>query len=169
MARLIFLSLLLLLIDLLAFQALRSIVGGSGKTLRTITYAIYWAIPVLTLIYVIGFTTGWSENLPKTLKVTFRALIFILYFSKLLIAVIILVDDLRRLIFGALNLGFKDWKLSTSRSQWMAYIGLMLGAIPILSLTYGMARNPYRYQLLKNRLPIKNLHPDLSFPFRSAL
>jgi predicted MPP superfamily phosphohydrolase len=162
MARLIFLSVILLLIDLLAFQALRSLIGSSARMTRIIVYSIYWAVPVITLLYLIGFTTGWSEQLPKGLKVTLRALIFIFYFSKLLIAAIILIDDLRRIIFGALNLGFKDWKLSTERSRWMAYAALALGAIPILSLTYGMARNPYRYQLLKNRIRINNLHPDLS-------
>lgn len=161
MSRFIILSIILLVIDLLAFQALRSIVGSSGKLLKIILYAFYWAIPLLTLIYVIGFSTGWSDQFPKGIKMTLRSIIFIFYFAKLLIAAIILVDDLRRLIFGALNLGFKDWQLSTERSQWMSYIGIALGAIPILSLTYGMARNPYRYQLLKNKLPVKNLHPDL--------
>jgi uncharacterized protein len=162
LSRFIFLSILLLVIDLLAFQALKSIVGSSGRIVRIASYVIYWSIPLVTLLYLIGFAAGWSEQFPKGIKLTLRSLIFIFYFAKLLVAAIILVDDLRRLIFGALNFGFKEWKLSTERSQWMAYIGLILGAIPILSLTYGMARNPYRYQLLKNRIPVKNLHPDLA-------
>ena len=90
-------------------------------------------------------------------------MIFILYFSKLLVAVVILIDDLRRLIFGALNMGFKDhWNLSTARSRWMPYAALILGAIPAITLSYGMALNPYRYRLWKNILSIKDLHPDLS-------
>ena len=161
LTRIIVLSVILLIIDLLAFQALRAILGSSGKIIRIISYTIYWVIPVITLLYMIGYTTGWSEQFPKGIKLTLRSLIFIFYFAKLLIAAIILIDDLRRLLFGALNLGFKDWKLSTERSQWMSYIGLALGIIPVLSLTYGMARNPYRYQLLKNKVPIKDLHPDL--------
>lgn len=161
MTRFIFLMIILLIVDLLAFQAVRSMLGSSGKTVRIVTYIIYWLIPVFTFAYLIGFTMGWIEQFPKGIKLTLRALIFILYFAKVLIAAIILMDDLRRLVFGALNLGFKDWKLSTERSRWMAYIALALGAIPIFSLTYGMARNPYRYQLLKNKLRIQNLHPDL--------
>ena len=162
MSRLIILSIIILVIDLLAFQAVRSILGSSGRILKIIVYTLYWLVPVITLLYLVSFTMGWSEQFPKGIKLTLRSLIFIFYFAKLLIAAIILIDDLRRLIFGALNIGFKDWKLSTERSQWMTYIGLALGAIPILSLTYGMARNPYRYQLLSNKLPIKNLHPDLA-------
>jgi predicted MPP superfamily phosphohydrolase len=43
----------------------------------------------------------------------------------------------------------------------MAYGAVILGAIPFLSLTYGMARNPYRYRVLSTKIPIKDLHEDL--------
>src|SRR6187455_2856440 len=99
MTRIIFFSILLLIIDLLAFQAIRHLVSSSGRSLRTIIYIAYWLIPVITVAYLIGFSTGWSENLPKAMQVTVRTMIFIFYFAKLLIAVIILVDDLRRVLF----------------------------------------------------------------------
>lgn len=161
--RIIFLSVILLLIDLFAFQAFRYLLGSTGKTVRIITYVVYWSIPVITIAFLIAAMTGWSDRLPSSFKVILRALIFIFYFSKLLIALMILIDDLRRLIFGALNLGFKDhWSLSTARSRWMPYAGILLGAIPAVSLIYGMSRNAYRYKLWKTRLSIKDLHPDLS-------
>ncbi len=163
LTRIIFLSLILLLIDLFAFQAVRFVVGSSGRSIRLVTYILYWAIPLITIGFLIAVVMGWSDYIPKTIRVILRALIFIFYFSKLLVAVMILIDDLRRLIFGALNLGFKDhWNLSTERSRWMPYVALILGAIPVISLTYGMYRNPYRYKLLKAKLNIKNLHPNLS-------
>lgn len=161
MGRFLILSLLILLIDLLAFQALKAIVGSSGKWIRFISYGIYWAIPLLTITYLVGVSTGWADQFPKGIKLMLRSLIFIFYFAKVLVAAIIVIDDLRRLFFKVLNLSFSDFQLSTERSRWMSYLGLALGAIPILSLTYGMARNPYRYQLLKNKVPVKNLHPHL--------
>ncbi|HEY3385732.1 MAG TPA: metallophosphoesterase [Saprospiraceae bacterium] len=161
LTRILFFSILLLIIDLLAFQAVKQLTISSSKSLKTIVYVLYWLVPVITVLYMTGYAMGWGENLPKPLQVTVRSMIFIFYFSKLLIAVIILIDDLRRLVFGALNFGIKDINLSTARSRWMSYGALILGAIPVLSLSYGMARNPYRYKLLKTRVPIKNLHPDL--------
>ncbi len=161
MTRLLILSVLILIIDLFAFQAFRYLVMGSAKSVRMATYVVYWAIPVMTVLFVIGFATGWSENLPKGFIVTFRTLIFIVYFAKLMIAAVILIDDFRRLIFGALNIGFSEWKLSTQRSKWMTYTAIALGSIPLFSLIYGMARNPYRYQVLKTKVPVKDLHPDL--------
>lgn len=161
--RIIFLSLILILIDVFAFQAFRYVLSSSGKTARLLAYIAYWSVPVITIAFLAASFTGWGDNLPKTLKVILRAMIFILYFSKLLVAVVILIDDLRRLIFGALNMGFKDhWNLSTARSRWMPYAALILGAIPAITLSYGMALNPYRYRLWKNILSIKDLHPDLS-------
>lgn len=161
LTRILFFSILLLIIDLLAFQAVKQLTISSSKSLKTIVYVLYWMVPVITVLYMTGYAMGWGENLPKTLQVIIRSMIFIFYFSKLLVAVIILIDDLRRLVFGALNFGIKDINLSTARSRWMSYGALILGAIPVLSLSYGMARNPYRYKLLKTRVPIKNLHPDL--------
>ena len=160
--RIIILSFILLIIDLFAFQAFRYAVSSSGRTVKLVTYIIYWSIPLITVAFLIASVAGWSDHIPKFIRVILRALIFIFYFSKLLIAVMILIDDLRRLIFSALNLGFKDhWRLSTERSRWMPYAGLLLGAIPFLSLTYGMFRNPYRYKLTKTKLNIKDLHPGL--------
>lgn len=161
MTRIIFLSILLLVIDLLAFQAVRHLVSSAGRPLKTIVYIAYWIVPVITVLYLIGFSAGWSEQLPKTLQVILRTMIFIFYFAKLLVAVIILIDDVRRLLFGALNFSFKDLSLSTGRSDFMSYGALILGVIPIISLTYGMARNPYRYKLHKANIPIKDLHPEL--------
>ena len=161
MTRIIFFSILLLIIDLLAFQAVRHLVSSSGRPVKTLLYIAYWIIPVITVAYLVGFSAGWSEHLPKSLQVMIRTMIFIFYFAKLLIAAIILIDDVRRLLFGALNMGFKDLELSTRRSDWMSYGALVLGIIPIVSLTYGMARNPYRYKLHKANIPVKDLHPEL--------
>lgn len=161
MTRIIFFSILLLIIDLLAFQAVRHMISSSGRSVRTIIYIAYWIIPVITVAYMVGFAAGWSEQLPKGMQVTVRTMIFIFYFAKLLVAAIILIDDVRRLLFGALNMGFKDLTLSTKRSDWMSYSALILGILPIVSLTYGMARNPYRYKLHKANVPVKGLHPEL--------
>lgn len=161
LTRLIFFSILILLIDLFAFQALRYMTASASKTIKLISYGIYWAVPLVTILYLVGVSAGWTDSLPKGLKVILRTLIIIFYFSKLMVAVIILMDDLRRLIFSTFNASFKTLDLSTTRSKWMVYGALALGAIPFFSLVYGMARNPYRYQLLKSRLPIKGLHPDL--------
>lgn len=160
--RFVILTLVLFLIDLFAFQAFRQLVGASARAVKIVTYILYWSIPLLTVVFFISVITGWGDTWPKGLRVIVRAIIFIFYFAKLLIAAVILIDDLRRLLFAGLNVGVKEWNLPTGRSKVMAYSALILGAIPLFSLIYGMARNPYRYQLLKSKLLIKGLHPKLA-------
>jgi predicted MPP superfamily phosphohydrolase len=159
--RIFILFILLLFIDVMAFQAVRQVVGNSARSVKTITYIVYWLIPVLSMAYIISAIAGHTDNFPKGIQSVLRAMVFILYFTKLLIAVVILIDDVRRLLFGAINMGFSEAHLSTERSKWMSYGAFLLGAIPFLSLTYGMARNPYRYRLTSTKVPIKDLHPDL--------
>ncbi len=159
--RVFILFVIILLIDVLAFQAVRQLVGTSGRSLKTVTYILYWVVPALTMAYIAAAFFGHTDNFPKGIQSLVRAMLFILYFTKLLMAVVILIDDIRRLIFGVVNLGVADLHLSTERSKWMSYVALLLGAIPFLSLTYGMARNSYRYRLLKTKVPVKDLHPDL--------
>ena len=159
--RIIILFIIIFLIDVFAFQAIRQLVGVSSRPVKMVTYILYWAVPVITIAYILSTFAGHTDNFPKGLQSIVRAMLFILYFTKLLMAVIILIDDVRRLLFGALNLGFSEFQLTTGRSKWMSYAAVILGAIPFLSLTYGMARNSYRYRLIATKVPVKDLHPDL--------
>jgi predicted MPP superfamily phosphohydrolase len=161
MLRLIVIAIILLVIDFLAFQALRQIGGNSPRWVKILWFGSYWLVPVIALVFVSGMASGWVATWPKALVTFVQATIFILYFAKLLMAVIILVDDLRRLVFSAINLSLSSASLMTKRSQWMTYSAFILGALPILSLTYGMIRNPYRYKLHRIRVPVNGLHPDL--------
>src|SRR5690606_33083418 len=103
-----------------------------------------------------------SEGLlPSTLKTLLRSSLMILYFGQLLIATFIFADEIRRNAFKLFTLAFRDSSLGTDRSKRLAYLGLALGAIPILSLSYGMVRNPYRYKIKRTTIPVKGLHPDL--------
>lgn len=161
MNRILFVAILIFLIDFLAFQAVRHLVAGSGKGMRITVYALFWLIPVLTLGFIALAAFDLDTSMSKSTRTIIRTVLFIFYFTKLLIAAIILMDDLRRLAFGAVNLSL-DKDLPTSRSTFMTYGALILGALPFISLTYGMARNPYRYQVLRHRLRFKDLPPDLN-------
>jgi hypothetical protein len=48
-------------------------------------------------------------------------------------------------------------EINLGRSRFLSQLALALGGIPLFLLTYGMARNPYRYQLVSQKLPIRNL------------
>ncbi|MEQ8706185.1 MAG: metallophosphoesterase [Phaeodactylibacter sp.] len=155
--RLLILILILLAFDGYAFMAIRTLVQDWQPTIRYALYGIYWAVPVLLLVWMQGGDAGWFEGWSKSTVTVVRTLFFILYISKMLVAAVVLIDDLRRLIgWSAAQLG-SGAKFSTGRSRFLAQLGLMLGSVPFFSLIYGMVRNPYRYQLFKETVRIPGL------------
>jgi predicted MPP superfamily phosphohydrolase len=49
----------------------------------------------------------------------------------------------------------------SSRSTFLIKTALAIGSLPLVSLVYGVFRNPYRYKLYKKEVPIKGLDPNL--------
>lgn len=157
--RLLILIVLLLLFDGYTFLAIRTLVHHWQPSARYLLYGVYWAIPAFLLVWMLGSNVGWFEAWPKSVVTVVRTLFFILYLSKMLVAAVMLIDDLRRLfglVFARLsgNTGFRP-----GRARFMAQLGLMLGAVPFFSLIYGMVRNQYRYRLFKETVRIPGL-PD---------
>ena len=49
----------------------------------------------------------------------------------------------------------------SSRSRFLATTAVLLGALPFLTLTYGMLRNMYRYTLKKVDIPVADLPAEI--------
>jgi len=159
--RLLFLFVFLLIIDWFSFQGVRYFLQNSDRQLRVITYVLFWMVPVLSIAFVAASMSGVTENWPRQLKVLLGAFIVILYLSKFVMGSVILIDDFRRLIMWIGSRFSPGGEYSTARSKFLVQLGLGLGALPFLSLTYGMIRNPYRYKVYTENIPIPGLSKDL--------
>lgn len=159
MDRLLILLAILLFIDIYAFQAIRVLVQSWSDTARQTTYLAFWLVPLLgfTLLAIVQYYP--ASQWPKGWLTFIRAIFFIFYLSKFLIAGVLLIDDARRGLMAAYNWANPQEESNLGRSRFLSQLALALGGIPLFLLTYGMARNPYRYQLIRQRLPIRNL-PD---------
>jgi len=155
--RLLILGLLIIAFDLYAFQAFRSLASSWQPLLRNIFYGLYWLIPAALAVWLVANTTGADENLSKSAHTVIRTLFFIAYVSKLLVVGVLLIDDLRRLATFAYYQFAGDDTFRPGRSRFMAQLGILLGAVPFVSLLYGMVRNPYRYRLFTEKIKINNL------------
>ncbi len=160
--RFIFLFVVLLAIDLYAFQAFRVIAQGWSATARNILTVAYWLVPVFTLVLIL---VGTYTDFPNTNKTTFtilRTLVFIAYVSKFVAIPFLLIDDLRRAGSYVANRWLNvDTTFDASRSRFLSQFGLLLGGLPLVTLTYGMVRNPYRYQLFRQKVKIEALPSEL--------
>ena len=155
--RTLFFLLFLLSIDLYAFQAVRTSMQGTAVQWRNLVYGIYWFIPALAVLMM--FTSDW--NWPKQLWTFLRAMVFIAYLSKFFIAVVVLLDDLRRLLGMGYHWAAGKPGFDASRSRFLSQLGLMIGAVPFTSLTYGMIRNPYRYKVYRQDVALDQLPEEL--------
>ena len=86
-----------------------------------------------------------------------RAFVFILFFSKFVLGFFLAIDDLRRLALFLINQSGTTDSFSLARSMVISKIGLFFAVIPLISLTYGMWRNPFRYQVHRHKLQRNNL------------
>ena len=156
---LIFLGILIFL-DLYLFQAFRQIFPESspGKTFFTISF---WTISALCISYIILAIFDITDDWNNGLKIILRAIVFIVFFSKLPSFVLLLLDDLRRAAMGFIGLLGEQNTITTPRSSLMLKLGLALGAIPFTSLLYGLIRNPYRYKVYKEKIQIQGLPESL--------
>ncbi|NND05451.1 MAG: metallophosphoesterase [Saprospiraceae bacterium] len=157
----IFLS-LLLVIDLYAFQAFRIFSQSWSRFPRVSMVATYLILSLVAYLYVIGSSNHWFEGVHKNINIYLRAFVFILFFSKFFVAIFVGIDDLRRLLSwfgGQFSSGAAP---DLSRSRFLAHMGLIVGALPFISLTYGILRNTYRYKLHRQPMRIKNLPRQLA-------
>ncbi len=159
--RFFILLVILLLIDWFSFQGVRYFLQNSDRQLRIFIYTLFWMVPLLSVAFAVASGNGLTENWPKALKVFLGTFIVILYLSKILMGLVILIDDFRRLIMWILSKFSEGSAYSAGRSKFMMQLGLGLGALPFISLTYGMIRNPYRYKVYKDDVPIADLTRDL--------
>ena len=159
--RVIVFILILLSLDIYAFQAFKVIAQDWSAFAKSLLYGLYWSIPVLAIALLVAVTYSdisiWNKNVLSVL----RAIIFVAYFSKLLIGGILLIDDIRRLLVGFFESVNDQEGFSTSRSSFLSTLAVIIGSIPFISLTYGIIRNRYRYKVFKEKVAIPNLPPSL--------
>ncbi len=160
MRLLLFLT-VLLVIDLYAFQAFRTVYHSWPRFSRMTMLVIYGALSFGAYLYVIGSSNHAFDHWNQTVTIYLRAFVFILFLSKFFVAIFMGIDDLRRLFFWVTGLFSAESTTALGRSKFLSQLGLIIGAIPFVSLTYGMVRNPYRYKLHRHTVSIPGLPESL--------
>lgn len=153
--RLAILISIVLLFDLYAFQAFRIMAQSWQPLLRYFTYGLYWLIPFALIGWMLW--SGPEHHLSKHASTLLRTVFFIVYISKLLVVGFLFIDDLRRATTYVFNQFAGRQSFDPSRSRFLAQMGLAVGAVPFVSLLWGVIRNPYRYTLFKETVRIPNL------------
>ena len=130
--RIVFLCLILLIIELYAFQVLKTLI----KSKRAL-YLIQ-LISVLFLTYIVYSSLQFDRNSGQTRQLmVVVGLLLIVYIPKLILTLVLVGEDIFRLGAGAVNYFVDSDKNSdflNSRRKFVSQIGLGIAAVPFLSL-----------------------------------
>lgn len=155
--------LVMLLIDLYVFMAVRTVTQNSGDKTRITIYSVYWLISAIGVITILLFpyVQAFQNN------IVFRNYIFAilvgLFFAKALASVFFIVDDLRRgglwmmaKMFPNTGVDFVQQRPNISRSAFLSWLGIGIGGGLFTTLLYGFT-NKYNYGVKKVKLSYHNL------------
>jgi len=151
-----------LLIDLYVFQGLKTITQGSSPRWRTVIFSLHWGIAGLAILtFLVSPYLHWQNRHITNYLTT---ILLGLYIAKLLAAVFLLIDDLRRLIQWGLVRAASRPASNTepgegtrlSRSVFLSWLGVGVGSSVYGALLYGFS-NKYNYKIKRIKLAFDNL------------
>ena len=154
--RLLVFLLVFAIIETYAFQAFKTLV--KNKT-------FLWAYAVLSLVLLLYIIYGFTQfdrsvgQTPSSLRT--MGLMLLVYVPKILITLILLGEDVFRILIGVVN-HFVDYNNEAtflpSRRKFVSQVGLGLAAIPFLSLIYGIFEGKHNFKVIKQAI----YSPDLA-------
>lgn len=145
-----------------SFILVRSTVRNMPAAWRiglTASYLLFTALCWSGLIFFRQI--NWA-NVPHLLRNVYIALVLGFVVGKILVLLLMLVDDIRRLctwLIGSLifrNSSAANSAMTISRSTFMKQAALVLGGLSLLGFTYGI-RNRYNYRVRKIKLSFASL------------
>jgi predicted MPP superfamily phosphohydrolase len=157
---LIIISILLILIDIYIYRAIRSVSWKwKGQKHLSFTY-IWWGY---TFLLIAGVFISIFFNIKFLLRSIILVVFFLTFVSKIFILPFLIADDLRRLMLW-ISRKLKGQKIieqnktdGIPRSEFLIKAGTLVAAIPLASLTYGVVSSAYDYRVKRRTLYLPNL------------
>lgn len=148
--------LLLLLVDLYVFQAIRVVTQSLSPLAQRIVYFIHWSVFAVTAgtFMLAGATRGTP---PSAFQTYLASTLFIIFASKLVVVLFLLVDDVVRLGKIVLNSASDTADFNPSRNKFLNQMGLLVAAVPFSAFIYGMVKGAYDYRVKRVVLRFPNL------------
>jgi len=159
----IVLLVILLILDFYVFAAVRTVFSGSSARTRSIVDYSYWTVSILVLATIAMFRyINWGEW-PSSVRSLVLIILVGVVFAKLLTAVFLLLDDLRRGVQWIISRFSKESAQAVningiSRSRFLTQMGMIMGGSLFATLMYGLS-NKYNYRVHKMKMAFKNLPP----------
>lgn len=160
-SRFLILILILLTIDMYSYQWFKHLTQSLSIGWRISASVLFWLGTIIALFLTVMYGIGFTDKIPNSLLIYLRAAAFISYIAKFLSLPVLLIDDGRRFVGHAITWMKPSYVFDASRSKFLSTLGAFVAGVPFFTLFYGMARNAYRYQIRKIKVPIRGLPAGL--------
>jgi uncharacterized protein len=154
---------ILLVLDIYVYQALKVVAQTNGQRSRFIIFAAYWFISGLAVLFLMTMPYLKPESWPKGLRTYVFAIVVGLFFAKLLAVTFLILDDVRRGMMWTVGKLYSNPSVKVSqssdgitRSAFLSWMGLAVGGSLFGTLLYGFT-NKYNYTVRKLKLAYPNL------------
>ncbi|PJE39615.1 MAG: phosphoesterase [Flavobacterium sp.] len=158
MLRWIFFFLFVAIVEVYAFQALKTITKTKWILVS------YQVISLLAVLYIVYQFTQFDRRVGQNSKtlITF-GLLLLVFIPKLILTSIMLLEDVFRVFSGTIThfLGDNDrGSFLPERRRFVSQVALAMAAIPFSSLLYGMTKGKYNFRVIKQTLFFPDLPED---------
>ncbi|RPD47065.1 metallophosphoesterase [Hymenobacter sediminis] len=141
------------------FQAVRTLVQNSSPATRRLTLAVYWVLTVV--IWGLGIWAMSNRRQHASFKSYFGGLLLAMLAAKIVIVIPLLLEDLTRVARWAVQAlsgpkGSSEGR-AISRSEFLSKAALVVGAVPFVSLIWGMVKGGTDYTVKRVTLRFPNL------------
>ena len=145
-------------IDFYVFQGYKLLVRRWIPSYSTLLHIVYWAVPVILLLLIIG-TMIWSPEPTKSKVMLWSSsILFGIFIAKFVWLLFMVLDDLVRIIrLGGQRVSSEPGVKPISRSQFIVTTGALLAGTLFGTMIYGIARGAHNYTVTRRRLKLKNL------------
>ncbi|MGL4631770.1 MAG: metallophosphoesterase [Leadbetterella sp.] len=161
-SRIVFMGIMIaifLLVDFYIFQAVKVSIRGYEASTQKIIKTIYWLIPIISLASILLLFFVFPESVSPTFRTLLMSSIFVIYVSKLLAAVFLLITDIVNLIRHLTQKVVTPEKADANltRSEFFAKSTLAVAGTHMGLMAYGILSGAHDYKIHKVKLVIKNL------------
>jgi len=167
MGRTIFLTVLcfiVILFDIYCYNAILAVFKNWKTSTKQFFKRAWW---IVNISLIIGVFCAIYLNLFLTARAIILVAFFLLTASKAVMLPFLLIDDLRRLVIKLSRLLKRKKTVEPakesiagepiSRSSFLVKAGLIAGAVPLSSLSWGIISGAYDYQIRRVNLKLPNL------------
>jgi hypothetical protein len=153
--------LILILIEYYFFTGVQVLIKDFQPQRKGTIQIIYWSVSGICILISIVAMIYPPPMWHSFFKTYVFSIVFILFFSKLIGCVFLLVDDVVRLFRWAFQLvatiNHPEQREGISRLKFLVYTAGAFFTVPFVSLFYGIVRGAYRYKIHTVKVDFPNL------------